>query len=97
MRLTDPSPDDGQKLVGNQAGAACKRAVHAVSTKQRGGVVRLDTAAVLYGKRLSRFLPEHLTETAPNDGVRLLSLLRGSVVFEIADCLDRFVRDAQTG
>ena len=56
-----------------QAGAADEGAVHAVPAKQRGGVVRLDAAAVLYGKRLSRFLTEHLTEAAPNYGVRLLA------------------------
>ena len=66
--------------------SACRLAppIRAPSTpgrlKQRGGVLRLDAAAVLDDKRLSRFLVEHLTEAAPNDGVRLLSLLGGGVV-----------------
>jgi hypothetical protein len=51
-RLTDPSPDDGQKLVGMQAGAANEGTVHAGPGKQRGGVIRLDAAAVLDGKGL---------------------------------------------
>jgi hypothetical protein len=63
--------------------------------KQRRGVVRLDAAAVLYGKCLSRSISEDLSEATPNDGVRIFSLLGGGVVFEIADCPDRFVRNAQ--
>ena len=55
LRLTDPSPDDRQKLVGMQAGAADEGAVHAGLAKQRGGVLRLDAAAVLYDKRLADF------------------------------------------
>jgi hypothetical protein len=96
-RLTDPSPDDGQKLVGMQAGAANQGAVQAGTAKQRGGVIRHDAATVLYGKGLSRLGIEHLTEAAPNDGVRLLSLLGGGAVSGFADRSDRLVCDGQAG
>ena len=72
-------------------------AVHAGPAKKRGGVVWLDAAAILNGKHPGRFLIEHLTEAAPNDGVRLLSLLGGGAVSGMADCPDRFVRDGQAG
>ena len=58
-----------------QTGTANKGAVHAMQTEQRGGVLRLDAASVLYGKRLSRFLPEHPTEAVQDDGVCSLNLL----------------------
>ena len=51
LRLIDPSPDDGQKLVGIQAGAADEGTVHAVLAQQRGGVLRLDAAAILDDNR----------------------------------------------
>jgi len=77
-----------------QTGSANEGAVHAVAAKQRRRVVGLDTAAVLYRKLLSRFLPKYLSEAAPNDGVRVLRLLWSGMVLEIADGPDRFVREA---
>ena len=67
------------------------------AAKHRGGVLWLDAAAVLYGKRLSRFLLENLTEAPPNEGMRVLSLLGGGFVSATADCPDRFVRDGHAG
>src|SRR5208337_24467 len=97
LRRTDRSPDNGQKLIGVQTGSADEGAVHAVSAEQRCGVVGLDAATVLDGKRLSRFLSKHLSEAVPNDGVRVLRLLWSGMVFEIADGPNGFVRDAQVG
>ncbi len=97
LRLTDPSPDDGQKFLGMQAGAADQGAVHAVATQEGSGVLRLDAAAVLDDQRLSRPFIEHLTEATPNDGVRLMSLLGGGFVSEIANCPHRFMSDGEAG
>ena len=58
-------PDDGQELIGLEAGAADQGAVHVGLAQQRGRVVRLDAAAVLNRKRSGRFLAELLAKFAP--------------------------------
>src|SRR6476469_1862838 len=95
MNIDNSSSSDGQESVGLQAGAADECTVHSMLAQQRGGVIRLDAAAVLDGERPGRILPEHPTEAAPDDGVRVLGLLGGGVLSETADCPDRFVRDDQ--
>ena len=70
MRSNDPSPDDSQELIGLQTGAAYEGAIDAFLRKQRGSVLWLDAAAVLYGNCLSRFRRENLTEAVANCSVR---------------------------
>ena len=97
MRLVDPRSNDGNKLVGIQAGPADEGAVHAGLAEEGSGVFRLDAAAVLNRKCLGRFVIEYLTEAAPNKLVRLVTLLGSGMMTGIADSPDRFIRDAQAG
>lgn len=56
LRIPLCSADDGKKLVGLQTRAADQCAVHAITAKKCGGVVRFDAATVLYRDGFRRFL-----------------------------------------
>jgi hypothetical protein len=85
-RLRNRSLNDTQKLLGMQAGSANEGTIHTGLANERGGVPWLDAAAVLNDARLRRFLIEDLPESASNDAVRVLRLLRGGVAPSGADC-----------
>lgn len=93
LRLPEGRPNDRYKFRRVQAVTANKSAIDIRLHKERRCVRRLDAAAVLYAKRISRGRPEKLSEAVPNLRVCVLSLLRGGVVSSAADGPDRLVSD----
>jgi Peptidase family M50 len=91
LRLVDPRSNDGQKLIGIQAGPADEGAIHAGLAEEGSGVFRLDAAAVLNHKRLGRFVVEYLTEAVPNKFVRLVSLLGSEIGAEPPSAMAEFL------
>ena len=75
LRVIDPSPGDFKELLGIQAGSAKSGRVHPGSAGNVRGI-SLDAAAVLDGKRLGRWLIEHLSEAVPDDGMSRPGLAR---------------------
>jgi hypothetical protein len=86
--------DDGKKLIGLEAGATDEDTVYTVLPKKRSGIFRFDAATILDRKLLGPCLSTDLTELAANEHMRIMRLLRGRMVFAIADRPRGFVCDA---
>jgi hypothetical protein len=89
--------DDGQKLIGLQAGAADEDTVDAMLTKIRSCVPRFDAAAVLNGQLLSLSLSTDLTEFSANQQRHFVCLLWRLMVQGIADRPDRLLSNTEPG
>ncbi len=99
MSHLDSSPGDGQEWLGFQAGTADERAVDAISTEERLGVIRLHAPAVLDDQRLGRSLSEPSFEAFSDEVVSRLGLLGRGLMPECAErhraSLENFADQAQ--
>ena len=85
MRFKNRSMDDGEELIGSQAGAADEDSIDAMLTKKGDCIFRFDAATVLNGHLPGPGLPTNLTELIANQQERLLCLFWSLMVQGVAD------------
>src|SRR5262252_3676189 len=68
LRSGEGGPQDGEKLLGVEAGAADQGTVHVRLPEQRTGIVRVHAASVLNNNRRGCLLAESLPNPAAQEG-----------------------------